>query len=78
MNKKNNNNKASKKNKSTYKIVCPECGKDKKPVTLYDGYTICAWCGMVVQKQKYSLELIDAPGFQKVLIKKNDNMPDHE
>lgn len=56
-----NNNKRCDLNK----LVCPDCGHDMKAKKLNDGYIACAYCGMVVMKPKYSLELIDAPGFIK-------------
>lgn len=67
MNKNNAKDKAtSKENKyELHKLVCPECGHDKNAKKLDDGYICCAYCGMVVLKQNYSLELIDTPGFIK-------------
>lgn len=47
-----------------FRIICPICEKDKKSLTLNDGYTICAYCGTILYKPKHSLELIDAPGFK--------------
>ena len=66
--KKDNNNKL--KNKANIKLVCPQCNKNKKAITLNDGYIVCAYCGLVILKQKYSLEQIDAPGFKKIYLKK--------
>jgi len=67
MNKKSTKDKTtSKENKyELHKLVCPECGHDKNAKKLDDGYICCAYCGMVVLKQNYSLELIDTPGFIK-------------
>jgi len=74
-NKKSDTRKCNKRIK--FKLVCPQCFKNMNPKKLDDGYTICAYCGMVVIKQAYSLEPIDAPGFIKVpnqkFLKKNNN-----
>ncbi len=64
------------KNKDNIKLVCPLCLKDKKTKTLDDGYVVCAYCGLVIFKQNYSLEKIDAPGFKKIYLnkkKRDDN-----
>jgi len=68
--KKDNNNKL--KNKANIKLVCPQCNKNKKAITLDDGYVVCAYCGLVILKQKYSLEQIDAPGFKKIYLNKQN------
>ena len=65
------------KKKAKIKLVCPNCYKNMKPKKLDDGYVACAYCGLVVFKQAYSLEPIDAPGIIKVpnqkFFKKNNN-----
>ncbi len=58
-----------------YKLICPNCKKDKKSKKLKDGYIICTYCGLVVYKIKYSLEQIDAPGFIKK--EEKENVPGH-
>lgn len=58
------------KKQTKFKLVCPNCYKNMKSLKLDDGYIICAWCGLVVYKQKHSLEQIDAPGFIKIPIDK--------
>lgn len=65
MNKKCKKKRRNKNNKRSdeVKYICPECGKNKNSIKLNDGYTVCLYCGLVVLKPSYSLELIDAPGF---------------
>ena len=72
MNKKFNQkvNISKSKKKAKIKLVCPDCYKNMNPKKLNDGYIVCAYCGVVVFKQAYSLEPIDAPGFIEVPIKK--------
>lgn len=65
MKKKHNTRKAKQKKEKAHQknYICPLCHKPKKAITLHDGYTICAYCGLVVYKIPYAFEKIDAPGF---------------
>jgi len=62
--KKERSNKKRKHNKK--KLVCPLCHKNMKAKKLDNGYTLCAYCGMIVLKIPYTFEDIYAPGFVAV------------
>lgn len=77
--KKSSNKNNTKKAKN--RLVCPLCYKDKKAKKLDDGYIVCAYCGLVLFKQLYSLECIDAPGFvdtSKIINKQDDKKYNHQ